>query len=376
MAPTTRYNASVNISQTDKTLTAALSSALAARVDSFDPRHESAFRLFNGFTEGCPVLTADLYGQTLVLHNYADPPGLASTLIEEAAAFYEEALPWLRATLVKARHAGTDAEKKGILLRGDTLDRFVLENGVWYAVDLRINQDAGLYLDTRHLREWLKENSSGKTVLNTFAYTGSLGVAARAGGASRVMHLDLNRSFLNVGKDSYLRNGFPLDRMGFMAGDFWPQISRLKREGARFDCVIVDPPIFSHTRRGTVDLGEDSRRVLNKVRPLIADGGTLVTINNALFVNGESYLSMLNELCADGYLTLESLVPVPQDFIGAQAGTATFPTDPAPFNHPTKIAILRVRRKDARNQDTEHKDAGDRDAGYTETDFQNLSAGE
>ena len=247
---------------------------------------------------------------------------------------------------------------------------------MWYAVDLRINQDAGLYLDTRHLREWLKENSSGKTVLNTFAYTGSLGVAARAGGASRVMHLDLNRSFLNVGKDSYLRNGFPLDRMGFMAGDFWPQISRLKREGARFDCVIVDPPIFSHTRRGTVDLGEDSRRVLNKVRPLIADGGTLVTINNALFVNGESYLSMLNELCADGYLTLESLVPVPQDFIGAQAGTATFPTDPAPFNHPTKIAILRVRRKDAGNQDTEHKDAGDRDAGYTETDFQNLSAGE
>jgi len=376
VVPANWYNAGVNISQTDKTLTIALEAALAARADSFDPRHESAFRLFNGFTEGCPLLVADLYGQTLVLHIYANPPELASTLRDVAADFYLSHLPWLRAVLVKARAADTEEARKGILMHGQTLDRFVSENGVWYAVDLRINQDAGLYLDTRHLREWLKENSSGKTVLNTFAYTGSLGVAARAGGASRVMHLDLNRSFLNVGKDSYLRNGFPLDRMGFMAGDFWPQISRLKREGARFDCVIVDPPIFSHTRRGTVDLGEDSRRVLNKVRPLIADGGTLVTINNALFVNGESYLSMLNELCADGYLTLESLVPVPQDFIGAQAGTATFPTDPAPFNHPTKIAILRVRRKDARNQDTEHKDAGDRDAGYTETDFQNLSAGE
>ncbi len=321
--------------------------ALAARADSFDPRHESAFRLFNGFTEGCPVLCADLYGQTLVLHNYADPPEMATAAVEEAAAFYEEKLPWLRAVLVKARHAATDDEKKGVLLRGDTLDRFVCENGVWYAVDLQINQDAGLYLDTRHLREWLKANLAGKTVLNTFAYTGSLGVAARAGGAARVLQVDLNRTFLNVGKDSYVRNGFPVPRMDFLAGDFWPQISRLKREGARFDCVIVDPPIFSQTRRGTVDLGEDSRRVLNKVRPLIADGGTLVTINNALFVSGEKYEAMLNEICADGYLTIEALIPVPQDFIGGQTDMTTFPTNPAPFNHPTKIAVLRVRRKDA-----------------------------
>ena len=50
---------------------------------------------------------------------------------------------------------------------------------------------------------------AGKTVLNTFAYTGSLGVAARAGGAARVVHLDLSRAFLNVAKDSYARNGFP-----------------------------------------------------------------------------------------------------------------------------------------------------------------------
>ena len=162
----------------------ALANALEARSDCFEARHEAAFRLFNGFTEGCPALAADLYGQTLVLHNYADPPAEASEQMTQAAGFYQAQLPWLRAALVKARHADTDEARRGTLLWGDTLDRHVRENGVWYAVDLRINQDAGLYLDTRHLREWLKAGMAGKTVLNTFAYTGSLGVAARAGGAA------------------------------------------------------------------------------------------------------------------------------------------------------------------------------------------------
>jgi len=351
------YNGSVTIfsthqeaetTPTDTFETDTLLPALAARSACFDPRHEAAFRLFNGFAEGCPALVADLYGQTLVLHNYADPPAQATAQVEQAARFYRERLPWLSAVLVKARYGKTEDEKKGVLLWGDSLTRRVRENGVWYAVDLRLNQDASFYLDTRHLREWAKANLAGKTVLNTFAYTGSLGVAARAGGASRVVHLDLKRAFLNVAKDSYVQNGFAINTADFLAGDFWPQISHLKRDGARFDCVLVDPPLFSRTRQGTVDLVEAGARVLNKVRPLIADGGTLVTINNALFVSGASYLQMLQALCADGYLSLETLIPVPQDFVGySDRDGSALPADPAPFNHPTKIAVLRVRRKDA-----------------------------
>ena len=343
-----RYNEIVNDTHpTRLPLADALAPALAARADLFDSRHESAFRLFNGFYEGQPELVADLYGRTLVLHDYADPPGEADALIEQAADFYRTRLPWLRAVLVKARHGETDEVRKGIVTEGIEPDHHVQENGVWYAINLQLNQDASFYLDTRHLREWLKANAAGKTVLNTFAYTGSLGVAARAGGAARVVHLDLKRTFLNVAKDSYLRNGFKIEREDFRTGDFWPQISRLKREKTLFDCVLVDPPLFSHTRRGTVDLVESAERVLNKVRPLVADGGYLVAINNALFVPGARYLEMLQGLCADGYLSLETLIPVPQDFLGPAPDLSTLPADPAPFNHPTKIAVLRVRRKDA-----------------------------
>jgi 23S rRNA (cytosine1962-C5)-methyltransferase len=57
-------------------------------------------------------------------------------------------------------------------------------------------------------------------------------------------------------------------------------------------------------------------------------------------------MSMLEELCADGYLRVEKLVPVPEDFTGyPETRTGEYVVDPAPFNHPTKIAILKVRRK-------------------------------
>ncbi|BDI30341.1 hypothetical protein CCAX7_23920 [Capsulimonas corticalis] len=329
-------------------LTAALQAALSARKHLLDQRHEMPLRLFNGFYEGFPNLVVDLYGRTLVLYNYAHKPSDADDALEAASEFFQYALPWLSAILVKARHGALEEEKKGRLLWGSGIDRRVRENGVAYAVDLRLNQDASFYLDTRHLREWAKDNLEGKTVLNTFAYTGSIGVAARAGGASRVVQLDLSRTFLNVAKESCTINGFPIDRLDYLAGDFFPRVSHLKRDGARFDCVFVDPPLYSKTRGGKVDLIEENHRILNKVRPLINDGGWLVTINNALFVSGGEYWQMLDSLCADGYLSVEATIPVPQDFIGfSETPAGVLPADPAPFNHATKIAILRVRRKDA-----------------------------
>lgn len=333
-------------------LPARLGAALDARADLFDARHEAAFRLFNGFVEGCPALVADLYARTIVLHNYAAAPADARALIHAADRYLRERLPWVRAVVLKERHAASAEARRGVLLHGAAPDRKVREHGVWYALDLLLNRDASLYLDTRDARAWALAHLRDKTVLNTFAYTGSLGVAARAGGARRVVHLDRNRRFLNVAKDSYTLNGLPIDRADFLVGDFFARVGALRRAGARFDCVFVDPPFFSATGGGRVDLVAESHRAIDKVRPLVADGGYLVAINNALFVSGAEYLRALDALCADGYLALDTLIPVPADFTGYDATRVTaFPADPAPFNHPTKIAVLRVRRKDARREE-------------------------
>ncbi len=323
-----------------------LNAAIAARTTLLDARHQGAVRLFSGFFEGAPALVVDCYGGTLVLHNYADPPAAGEAMITAATAFLTDRLPWIHTVVVKPRNAPTIPERHGSVRFGTTPETRVRERGVWYALELLAHRDASLYLDTRALRAWASQHLKDARVLNTFAYTGSLGVAAMAGGARRVVQTDLNRDYLNLAKTSYTLNGFPIVKADFQVGDFWTRIGHMKRTGERFDCVFVDPPFFAATGKGTVDLVAQSHRVINKVRPLINDGGSLVAINNALFVSGTEYLRTLEILCADGYLAIEEFVPVPPDCTGYPETRVRAPlVDPAPFNHSTKIAVLRVRRK-------------------------------
>ena len=326
-----------------------LERAVQARAQFFDSPHESAFRLFNGFLEGDPDVVIDLYAQTLVLHNYAQDPNSSAVKLQEAQAWLLQRFPWIRCVVLKTRAAAEMQDQRGRIVYGQNPDRQVREYGVWYALDLTLNIDASLYLDTRGLRRWAIDHLAGMKVLNTFAYTGSLGVAAYAGGAERVVQLDRNARFLQMAKQSYALNQFSVHSGDFLTGDFWPLVSQLKRRQELFDCVFIDPPFFSVTSGGRVDLVSQSMRVINKVRPLVGHQGFLVTINNALFVSGAEYKAMLDELCADGYLSIEELIPVPLDFTGTpQSRSGVLPVDPAPFNHSTKIAVLRVRRKDER----------------------------
>ena len=331
----------------DGTVTRLLQKAIDAREALFDSRHENAFRLFNGFTEGYPHLSLDLYAGTVIFHNYHPDASAGMELVNETRVLLQghpHLLEWLHAGIVKSRNSTSQDERRGKLLFGSSVDRKVKEHGIWYAIDLTMNRDTSLYLDTRHLRKWLIEKMKGKRLLNAFAYTGSFGVAALAGGASRVVQLDRNRKFLNLAKESYTLNGFPIHKQEFIASDFFPTIGQFKRSNERFDCVIIDPPFFSTTSKGSVDQVRESARLINKVRPLIEDGGYLIAINNALYISGREYMQTLQSLCEDGYLKIEELIPVPEDFIGFNK-TGSLITDPAPFNHSTKIAVLKVKRK-------------------------------
>lgn len=330
-------------------LTALLDTALAARRDLLNAPHEGVVRLFNGFLEGHPELVAEVYADTLVLLNHARPAESGEAAIEEAQCFYLGQLPWLRTVVVKSRYVTPSDPRftrNGIVTHGDAPAREVREHGVRYAVELLLNQDTSFYPDTRLLRRWALDHLAGARVLNTFAYTGSLGVAALAGGASRVVQLDRTRGFLEIARASHALNGHATTLDTFWTGDFFAAVSRLKRDRALFDCIFLDPPFFSTSARGTVDLVGESQRLINKVRPLLADGGRLVAVNNALFLPGADYIRTLETLSADGYLAIEEFVPVPDDCAGPPATRVrALPVDPTPFNHATKIAILRAKRK-------------------------------
>jgi 23S rRNA (cytosine1962-C5)-methyltransferase len=320
--------------------------ALAARATLVDAAHETAFRLFNGHLEGDPRWVIDAYGRTAVVYRHGEPDdaGLAAVLETLRAR-----LPWLATIVVKEREGLYEARRGQVAFRAPGSggpDTQVAEHGVRYAVDPLLNQDAGFYLDTRELRRWLLEHTEGQTVLNTFAYTGSLGVAALAGGAARVLQTDLNPRFLDVARASTALNGLPVEARDFVARDFFSFVRGAKLRGERFDVAILDPPFFSSTPRGELDLSRDTTRLVNKVRPLVRGGGKLVVVNNALFLSGAALMVELEALCAGGWMTIEALIGVPPDVAGyPETRVGAPPVDPAPFDHSTKIAVLGVRHR-------------------------------
>lgn len=330
----------------NSSLNSLLDAALAKRTSLLTPGHDSVLRLLNGYQEGVPDLVVDLFGATLVLFSHRTDVTDALTAMREVRAFYLEQLPWLTCVVEKHRGSHPERDSKGIITHGDRPDSQVLENGILYALDLQLNKDAGFYLDTRNLRRWITAHADGKSVLNTFAYTGSLGIAALGGGAARVVQVDLNRNYLGVAHKSRALNAFDAARMKLMPVDFFMAMGSLKRQGDLFDMVILDPPFFSITERGRINQAGESTRLINKARPLVTDGGYLIIINNALFYSGQDFMAELEALCANGYITIEELIPVPEDVTGyASVPAVPFPADPAPFNHPTKITILKVKRK-------------------------------
>jgi len=320
--------------------------ALEARQALFNAEQRRALRLFNGFAEGGWRLTADVYGRTLLLISHEKSLAEAQDILAEAQRLLLERLPWLTCVIHKAR-AGGPVMRRGVIAFGRSPDRYINEYGVNYAINLTMNQDASFYLDTRGLRNWLIENAAGWDVLNTFAYTGSLGVAALAGGAASATQVDLNRKFLGLAERSCVLNGYDPRRMTLRVADFFSAVGGYKKSGRLFDCVIADPPFFSTTAGGQINLTGEWTRLINKLRPLVKDGGRLAIVNNALFLSGADFIQSLEKLGEGGYLSVETVLPVPPDVTGFCRSAASLPppADPNPFNHPTKIVVLKIRRK-------------------------------
>lgn len=327
-----------------------LEKAFTYRKDLLQESHTNAIRLFNGFLEGDPRWVIELFGKSLVI---SDNISQANEDVDTATALAQMYIAWLpsvQSILYKCRSAQDQEAKKGLLIFGDQLTDKIQELGVHHSINLQMNQDSSFYLDTRYLRAWLMENMAGKLVLNTFAYTGSLGLAALAGGAKKVVQTDLNRKFLEVAHKSCELNNFPTNKMKLIVGDFYKVVGNFKKAQKLFECVIIDPPFFSTTTAGRVDLVHESTRLVNKIRPLVAHDGYLVVVNNALFLSGQSFMDQLEELCDDRYMTIEAIIPVPQDVIGYPETIVNQPPVPTePFNHSTKIVILKVKRKEERS---------------------------
>jgi 23S rRNA (cytosine1962-C5)-methyltransferase len=154
------------------------------------------------------------------------------------------------------------------------------EAGLDFMLALDKNQNHGFFPDMQPGRQWVRERSEGKRVLNLFSYTCALSVAAIAGGAESVVNLDLSSRALAVGRDNHRLNfdQAKCRRVTYLPHDLFKSWGRLKRL-APFDLVVLDPP--SH-QPGSFVAAKDYPRMLRRLGEILnPDGAEVLACLNA-----------------------------------------------------------------------------------------------
>lgn len=160
-------------------------------------------------------------------------------------------------------------------------NEFVVEEaGLKFIVNLSDYLDTGLFLDHRLTRQMVREQSSGKKVLNLFCYTGSFSVYAVAGGAQEVVSVDLSKTYLAWAEKNRQLN-FP-DYTGhqIIHADVLPYLKALPAASA--DIIVMDPPTFSNSKRmdTILDIQRDHASLINDCLRVMTPQGKLYFSTN------------------------------------------------------------------------------------------------
>lgn len=165
---------------------------------------------------------------------------------------------------------------------GESVDKTtVTESQLKYNIEFGKAQNSGLFLDMKNGRNWVRENTQNKTVLNLFAYTCAFSVAAIAGGASKVVNIDLSKASLAKGRENHRLNN-QIDKnlpkqIIFEGVDIFKSNSRIKKHG-RYDLLVCDPPSF---QKGSVNIQRDYAKILRKLPQWMNPNSTLMLCLNS-----------------------------------------------------------------------------------------------
>lgn len=165
----------------------------------------------------------------------------------------------------------------------------VREEGLRFEIRFRGVKHPGLFLDHAPLRQWLRNHAGGWNVLNAFAYTGSLSIAAGIAGASRVVTLDLSKSTLQWAQRNWEINDLLPETGDFIYGDVFEWFPRLYKKGELFDCVILDPPSFSRGPKGVFSTAKDLGRLHALAMDLVSPTGVLLSSINSENISWDQY---------------------------------------------------------------------------------------
>lgn len=282
-------------------------------------REGEAYRLVNGEGDGLSGLSMDVYGAFAVVSALSRGLSGHARLLAEAARVELAAVGLgLRGVVLKIRSKAGNADAdaaaaepgsarkgaasatappassgggpvKDVVLGEEPPAKLrVLEGGIPYEIHLRGGYNVGLFTDMREHRAGLPRFVRGARVLNTFAYTGSLSLAAARGGARAVTSVDLAAGPLAWARENFRLSGLDPEapHLRWEVCDVFKFLERERaaaREDPRrepYDVVILDPPTVSGARATSWAQKRDYPQLIAAAAGLMPGGGHLWISSN------------------------------------------------------------------------------------------------
>lgn len=252
-----------------------------------------SYRVVFGESDLLPALIVDKYGdhlsaQFLALGMEVRKQMIVDILVElfHPACIYER-------SDVAVREKEGLAQTKGVLYGTLNKDLVIEENGIKMGIDVGNGQKTGYFLDQKENRDNLKRYVKDKTVLDCFCNQGGFSLCAAKYGAKEVVAADISELALESVRKNAEMNGFK--NIATVAADVFELLKDYKKEGKKFDVIILDPPAFIKTVDSVKNGYYGYRDINTQALKLLNDGGTLVTCSCSQHLTVPLFMQMLTE---------------------------------------------------------------------------------
>ncbi len=269
-----------------------ISEAVSLRADLglMDP--EGACRLVNSEGDGLSGLTIDRFGGWLTVQ--LTSLGLAKRKDMIVECLLDIVRPrgiYLRTEKGVGQLEGLDLRDGPVWGEEPTGPVRIKEAGLEIFAHLTEGQKTGYYLDQRDNRQLAGRLARGRTVLDSFCYSGGFALHAAKSGAKSVVALDQSEGALDLARKNASHNGFAIE---FHKAEVFAELARRKEAGEKYGMVILDPPKFARHRGAVDDALSGYRRLQTLGIELLEPEGYLVVC------------------CCSGLITMEQLEEIVQ----------------------------------------------------------------
>ncbi len=251
-----------------------------------NPRTD-CYRLVHGEGDLLPGLVIDIYGSTAVLQCHSVGMYRSRDMICEALrTLYGNQLQ-----AIYDKSSGTVPFKAGLDARdqylwGTAQETPVLENGNRFLVSWEEGQKTGFFIDQRDNRALVGHYAQGRTVLNTFSYTGGFSIYALQGGALSVDSVDSSETATRLAaRNAELNFGPDVPHRAITADVF----DFLRGIDSRYDLIILDPPAFAKHHKALNNALQGYKRLNARAMQQIRPGGILFTFSCSQAVSREQF---------------------------------------------------------------------------------------